>query len=121
MVKFVLPGDDKTEYRICGHGYRGGTVYDNEFHRLPEKEIAKFIIPEKRMVAEPVKSVEKPNLELKETESEKQISLNNLKAYIKSTQTVKELKEEAKKMGLKYNGLNEDALVDLLVSKGFKG
>ena len=47
MVKFMIKGDEKTTVRMCGHGYQGGVVYDNDFCRLPLKVIEPYIIGEK--------------------------------------------------------------------------
>lgn len=47
MVKFKLPGDGSASFRICGHFYTGGRVYDNDVINLPLEEIKPFIIGEK--------------------------------------------------------------------------
>ncbi|MCK9370460.1 hypothetical protein M0R04_11170 [Candidatus Dojkabacteria bacterium] len=46
MVKFMIKGDNKTTVRMCGHGYTGGVVYDNDFCRLPLEVIKPYIIGE---------------------------------------------------------------------------
>ncbi len=56
MVKFIINGDEKTTIRMCGHGYTGGVIYDNDFCRLPLEVIKPYIIgeaPKVEVKAEP--------------------------------------------------------------------
>jgi len=39
MVKFKLPGNDRTKFNIGGHFYSGGVVYDNKLCNIPENEL----------------------------------------------------------------------------------
>jgi len=122
MVKFMIPGNDKGEFRMGGHGYQGGVVYDNDFCRLPLKEIAPFILKDEVEVEEKLEEEpkEEPQLVSNSPEEEEK-GLNSLKEHIMNTWTVKDLKVEAKKLGIRVAGLREADLVTRLIEEGFKG
>ena len=126
MVKFKLPGNDRAKFRICGHYYTGGVVYNNDKCKLPLKEIEMFVVDDGKKKKD-VKEVKKAKVEEPEVKAEPEVKEEPedneaLKKHLKDSMTVKELKAVAKERELKgYSVMNEAALVDALVENGYKG
>ena len=135
MVKFMIPGGNNSRFRIAGRMFAGNTIYDNDIVKVPEKEIIPFIIKEEdkkveTKIDEKIDEKIEEKEELKEEEkiedkpeTTEEVNTNeDLKEKIKVEFTVRELKDKAKEMGLSgYSRMNEEQLIDLLVSEGFKG